>query len=117
MLWADELESGRHEQGHEYLMDRNGKKCCLGVLCQMAVEAHVIPRPIEDESGATAFGEDGDIHVLPEAVRQWADMRSHAGRLDKSDDGGFKDSLIRKNDHGSTFPEIAAIIREHWEGL
>ncbi len=117
MLWADELESGKHEQGHEYLMDRNGKKCCLGVLCQMAVEAHVIPQPREYESSHTAFGEHRDIHILPEEVRRWADMRSQSGRMEKVDEAGFKDSLIRKNDHGSTFPEIAAIIREHWEEL
>lgn len=33
--WVAALRSGKYEQGHEYL-NKDGKFCCLGVLCDVA---------------------------------------------------------------------------------
>lgn len=41
--WVEALRSGKYIQGRVYLA-KNGKHCCLGVLCEVAGEAptHVI---------------------------------------------------------------------------
>ena len=35
--WVAKLRSGEYEQGKGYLND-DGKMCCLGVLCEVAIE-------------------------------------------------------------------------------
>ena len=34
--WVKALRSGRYKQGKGYLQDKDGKNCCLGVLCRIS---------------------------------------------------------------------------------
>lgn len=104
--WALALESGKYTQGTGRLKAR-GNHCCLGVLCELALESG-LPLEVEDsgeDGGITRFDDSAD--VLPGAVIEWADMKSAVGIYDG--DGELTDD----NDLDTTFPEIATIIREH----
>lgn len=113
--WCAELESGKHNQGQGYLhrIDRTGHemKCCLGVLCGIAVEAGVIPAPsARSENGGLVYqyGEMANGGVLPQEVKDWAGITWDNGTY------GEDATLSAKNDRGATFPEIAQIIREEF---
>lgn len=80
-LWAEALLSGEFEQTTGLLHEVGGGLCCLGVLCEVAVKAGVIPAPDTTEDGAYQYGQyagpSGDIahtstSVLPLAVVEWA---------------------------------------------
>lgn len=118
-LWIAELESGKHNQGRGFLhrIDSSGleERCCLGVLCKLAVEAGVIGPPIDrPESGCTIFGYgSGDevtanFGVLPYEVKQWAGITWDNGTY------GEDATLSAQNDRGWTFEQIAQVIREEF---
>lgn len=87
--WLEALESGKYEQGKNYLK-RDSKFCCLGIVCDLAGFAH---------------GE-WDVH-LPDALTEQYGFFTNFGEVD----GGARDSLVCRNDTGSSFAEIAAFIR------
>lgn len=97
-LWADALESGEYKQGHGALRDNEDRFCCLGVLCDLAVKAGVIPEPSQYHSGYT-YGIDSAL--LPREVQQWA--------------GWFGQTrLINMNDGlRNRFKTIAKYVREN----
>ena len=122
--WVDELRSGKWKQGDgrlatgpDYFAEsKEVRYCCLGVLCEMAVESGIISR-FSTHSRGYAYGKsemDSRICLLPVAVIDWAGF--------SEDEGGLNDdpmiecpdrSPIRcsaANDHGATFPEIASMI-------
>src|SRR5262249_13225214 len=72
--WVAALRSGKWRQGREALQDARGRLCCLGVLCEIAVEDGVIPAPEESELGTWLYGEDFE-HLRP-SVRDWAGLSS-----------------------------------------
>lgn len=105
MLWADELESGRWTQAVGCLKD-GGSYCCLGILCE-------ISKPLVKNAELYSLQETIDNRrSLPEMVMDACGVKSRFGRI-KS----IQESLDLLNDEGKTFPEIADIIREHWEEL
>lgn len=114
--WLDELESGRYRQGQSRL--RTGDSfCCLGVACQMAVGAGVIPPPERGEdpdAGALVYTYAGERFFLPAEVQAWLGMRTRQGFLSSlaQEPGDESASLANMNDAGATFAEIAAVARE-----
>jgi hypothetical protein len=78
-LWLAALRSGEYEQGGAYL-NRNGKFCCLGVLCDLAVKAGVDIDIVEhsdaqeDEDRATTY--DANYSSLPLSVTDWSGVGS-----------------------------------------
>lgn len=103
-LWAQALESGKYKQGTGQLAvetDGGLLHCCLGVACEVAMETGVL---------ATYDPDDGDLAAYS-SVQERLGLRH--------DDGfyGEDDSLVKDNDTGGTFPEIAAIIRAEPAGL
>jgi len=121
-IWALALESGLYEQGKGHLVLHHPssgppKYCCLGVLCDLANKAGVkTPFGAAQENalpglGGWNFGTNGAN--LPDCVTEWAGMDSASGDFGP----GSIDSLMIHNDNGDSFPEIAAIIREHVEEL
>ena len=44
--WTTALRSGEYEQGNGVLRTIDNTYCCLGVLCELAVKANVIPVPV-----------------------------------------------------------------------
>lgn len=117
--WQRRLRSGEYQQGQGYLK-RDGNHCCLGVLCEQAVEAGIVESEL---SAAYMPGDDiydfgGSAVTLPFEVAVWAGL-TRDGQEQWDDDlaacGGYDlgFSLAEDNDdHGKSFEEIADIIEE-----
>lgn len=125
--WVAALRSGEYRQAKDYLARTNDDGqvvgyCCLGVLCEIAVQEEAIapPSPINYEG---SLWYDGDDVVLPESVAAWAGLdsedpavprpegaREHPSFLSRGED---KTTLASLNDGGFTFAQIADLIEEH----
>lgn len=111
--WLDALRGSEYTQGASYL-NREGKMCCLGVLCDLATK---------DGCGAwvvDAYGEDkaslfeGFTRTLPEQVREWAGLSRDFGDTGDLPDGS---ELAGLNDVGTPFADIADIIEKNTIGV
>lgn len=74
--WVSALRSGEYEQGRGRL-ERDGKFCCLGVLCDLAVKAGVAKR-VDDVhllDGGVGFASLGNPMDSSAATPPWAVMR------------------------------------------
>ena len=117
--WVAKLRSGEIEQGTGYLGRSTGERCCLGILCDMAVEAGVIRPPTEKGGGLPyllyAGTEDieGFVSVLPDVVMVWAGMKTRVGTYTSDSCAGDHQSLSQKNDTGHDFKYIADTIEAH----
>lgn len=96
--WVEALESGRFKQGTRALAPTSDTRCCLGVACELAIEAGVLDAYQPD---------DGTLYPYPEVTR-WLGLRSSAGSYGRTE-------LTYDNDSGKSFAEIAQIIRTHPE--
>lgn len=114
--WANRLESGRYRRGHGYLRratEDGDEYCCLGVLCEIAVEAGIVIRR-GSSRGTSAYGRVDGLTTnscLPEAVAEWAQV-TRMGELRVMDPevGG---SLVYLNDGAMwSFEKIAQVIRD-----
>lgn len=114
-IWLDRLESGDNYQITSKLGNPDGGRCCLGVLCDIAVEEGVINPP--DIVGGEYLKYGDQLAVLPQVVMDWAGLEYNNGGFatdpDKNPDY-MDDALSYQNDIGKTFPEIAQIIRERF---
>jgi len=102
--WIKALRSKTYKQGRNCLRNCTNEYCCLGVLCDIAVQNGVIPPPILSLS--TKFQYDGETtHYLPIRVQQWASFS-------ESDPYSFSlgGKLSASNDKGVTFDTIANAI-------
>lgn len=110
--WVAALESGKYVQGKGLLRDTDGKYCCLGVLCDLAVEEGIVSKV--DDGGATFYGVDatplsGRSALLPSEVMAWSGMAFPDGFMPSQDL-----SLTMLNDtFGREFDQIAEMIRTH----
>lgn len=96
--WVADLRSGRWEQGRGQLAPTETSRCCLGVLCELAVDDGVVERvPVQSHGTALMYGHA--LALLPGAVCAYAE----AGW---NEVGG----LAGLNDRGATFAEIADVI-------
>ena len=132
--WALALESGKYTQTEGMLKNKNGH-CCLGVLCELALESGVPLKEVplsEDESELEATGIfpeqfglttddistfDGKSEVLPDAVKDWAELTSACGLFNRLDYTKPAMALSIENDLGASFKKIAALIRKHVDEL
>lgn len=111
--WVAALRSGAYQQAKYKLRNSDDGFCCLGVLCELAVQAKVIELPIQIYRGYT-YGQSnagGYTAQLPPVVAQWAGITSN------SYGSKPEQNLIHHNDDnhdGKTFKEIADIIEEHF---
>ena len=113
--WANRLDSGKYLQGKNGL-NVDGRYCCLGVACEMAVEAGVIPRGTRIGGFMEyGIGDNSSTAVLPPAVREWLEMDSSNGYIGGGDYTGCELTVL--NDNDTEVPRLAVIIREHWEWL
>ena len=110
--WVEALRSGDYAQGTGYLRRRDDTYCCLGVACELAVNAGVIPAPTL--GNATYFyGKSGDYAGLPDEVREWLGIEGALGQYTENGCG----TLAHDNDNGVTFEDIAAFIENNFERL
>lgn len=111
--WVAALRSGQYKQGTCNLVTRGKKEdqfCCLGVLCDMAVRAGIIPKPELPGVGNT-YEYEGMTGLPSKKVREWAGLINGAGTSLEYH------SLASLNDEGKTFKHIAKIIESEPEGL
>lgn len=131
-LWVEALESGKHKQTTGYLSITDGKlatkkadglrtkviptgECCLGVLCEVAIEHGVVVQ-VTEKDGIKSYG--GHTADLPQQVKRWAGLvRSDGGYLRPGKAGGLEKSLASDNDEGKSFTTIAQTIRSRPVGL
>lgn len=76
--WLEALRSGDYQQTDAYL-SRDNRYCCLGVLCEIALEDGVVRKQQPcDSPGEEYFNpkavEDYSGKVLPEVVSAWASL-------------------------------------------
>jgi hypothetical protein len=106
-LWLAALRSGEYAQGSQRLRHSDDTFCCLGVLCDLAVKAGVIPEPERVELGSYEYGAHSNSAFLPDEVAQWADVDRFG---QKYDDTETSYDLAQMNDGGATFEAIAAVV-------
>ncbi len=106
-LWLANLRDPSAKQIKGQLGDANGGRCCLGVLCDIAVNQGIVSLPRRDSNGLLWY-EETKVS-LPVVVQDWAGVRSHGqGRM------GRQLPLAELNDDGKTFAEIADVIEEEF---
>src|SRR5882672_52843 len=110
--WVEKLLYGGIKQRKFMLGTTDGKRCCLGVLCDIAVEDGVIRPPHTLHEGNDTLYYETVVGQLPETVMEWADMADAGGAYNNAGN-----ALYRDNDHGFSFTEIADIIEAHVEEL
>lgn len=111
-LWVDALRSGEYHQTKDRLKSDDGY-CCLGVLCELAVEAGVIPPFVNEEFGWVIHAES-DSHVeavLPWEVAEWSGLGDNNPLIQLSS-YDFPVPISDPNDAGMPFEEIAKLIEE-----
>lgn len=114
--WVARLRSGQDEQGKGELRSDDDKKCCLGVLCEIAVEDGIIAPPVL-QYGAYVY--DGHYHsFLPPKVQKWAGLDDGNPVVRYAEDHDGRAPLGSLNDSdGDYIPEfdflkIADLIEE-----
>ena len=115
-LWLTALRSGDYKQGKGAL-NKNGKFCCLGVLCDLAVKAGVTG----EVHGArfteeVRYGLPTEVQrfgIPPMSIIKWSGMMNSTGLLGDPIwvDGSMCNDLPSLNDMaGYTFLQIADVI-------
>lgn len=115
--WIAALRSGEYTQtqGHlKYEWMDDVRYCCLGVLCELAIQDGVAVDVRQDGSTVLFNGEEA---ILPENVQLWAGLKTCTGIvLDSDEDARTSLSayeLSAMNDHGDDFDTIAKVIEEN----
>lgn len=112
--WVQALRSGSYEQGRGRLASQDGKFCCLGVLCEVAVEDGLAITKMLSAGNTIRYDRAADYPPL--SVIAWLDVD---GLLDPvipyfEGTGGNLLTLDYLNDHGFTFDQIADLIEWRW---
>lgn len=116
-IWVEALKSGEYKQGRgslHYTVGTDDLFCCLGVLCDLAVKAGIIPAPTVDKSALSdvTYYYDGNGFTLPEPVQDWAEIDAN-GRLPKESEYPANNNYLSKqNDGGVSFERIAGMIED-----
>ncbi len=108
-LWIEALESGDYKQCKHRL--RVGDEyCCLGVLCELAIKAKIIPEveSIGILDGTVQYRYNGYTADLPATVVRWAGLNGPDPMISSEEE-----TLAGLNDDGMTFEKIADIIKEN----
>lgn len=134
--WIERLESGEVEQVREVLGDEHGARCCLGVLCDVAIDMGLDSIKWQDgvlfvrrdncddyvhtfiERSSECWHEYGDGD-LPDVVVRWAGLSEADPLIDpeyaEGDGDGPRDgkAINANDDRELSFKEIAALIRQN----
>lgn len=119
---VEALRSGDYKQTSGRLRRNEDKFCCLGVMCDKYHEITGDGRWTLgglDELDIFEAGDIADVNYasgsdLPDVVRDWVGLKGWAGSYGNDTE---TTSLMRLNDTGKTFAEIADIIESEPEGL
>lgn len=121
--WTEALRSGTYTQGVGQLRDKANNYCCLGVLCEVAVQEGVIP-PARIFEGWTDYGfgngpaNDTRTGVLPPSVQEWAFEDYKPVTEDRV--SNFEDPILGdhhasnwNDDYDATFVKIADLVEAY----
>lgn len=124
-LWIDALLNGKRQQGRGAL-NRDGKFCCLGVLCDILVEQ----LGLDVKTGGADGCPDGDCTTcnsvryynnnssyLPGVVAEFAGIDYQGkipGPIEVKGVVYQHYTLAELNDDGWTFEQIAEVIKEQF---
>jgi hypothetical protein len=97
--WVEALRSGKFKQGKDCLKSDFGH-CCLGVLCEISGDVEWESRP--SSMYKAIIGNSTSISFLPFALARRAAISAE-----------MTDRLVRMNDNGAPFPEIADYIEKN----
>jgi hypothetical protein len=111
--WIRALRSGKFKQGKSVLATVDGKFCCLGIACELAVKAGIIRPKRRNSEGNFVYGANNRKY-LPTTVQKWLGLTDNEGPFKKE---GINSSLSEENDRGVTFKKIADIIESEPDGL
>lgn len=133
--WLKALRSGEFPQSRNSLhrveasADIPAGFCCLGVLCEIAVQDEVVTKELHEFGVAETYG-DGHVAFLPEEVVSWAGLSAFSDsdqgptfRLREVDDLLTEEefhivrqmslshvTVVDLNDNGVSFDTIAKVI-------
>lgn len=110
-LWVDALRSGKYKQGKHVLRTRENSFCCLGVLCEVAINNGCSIKVYNNNFYYLYNGVNG---ILPDKVMKWAEMNSSTGKYRPNQN---ENNLTDLNDSGKSFEEIANVIERFYKQL
>lgn len=100
--WTTALRSGQYEQGQGQLK-KDGKFCCLGVLCDVVGFDLDQPRPdVTSGFARRLWGSASGLGITPPVLSDLLPFN-------------LRNQLANLNDAGRTFPEIADRIEQFVE--
>ena len=102
--WVSALRSGEYQQG-QYCLRKEDKFCCLGVLCDLYGKENNVEWNLVNNGHNYEFQEFESY--LPYSVRKWAGVEGCNPIVNDEES-----TLVRLNDGGSTFNEIADVIEK-----
>lgn len=105
--WADAIESERYPRAVGYL-NIGGCLCYNGVLCEVAAEAGVVERHVQDRGDLVGYGAHQDIEFLPKEVIQWSGLPSYSPTVKMVHITSHNDVL------GTSPAAMAKLIREEF---
>lgn len=123
--WVKALRSGEYEQTTGRLSRTNqhtdsASFCCLGVLCELALEEGVITKSLDPDAASYTYGDsdDGDDMFPTVKVAAWSGMADWVVE-DPDADPDFDEPEIGlatlNDDRGLSFTEIADLIESTYE--
>ena len=119
--WIQMLRSGKFTQTKRYLArkEKNNQDysyCCLGVLCELMIkETGKKSLKIREIDQHKEYGIENVSGVLPKEVKEWSGIKNAAVNYLNSENKPL--SLVRDNDSGKSFKQIANIIKHHWKEM
>jgi hypothetical protein len=99
--WVEALRSDKYKQGRTYLRDKRERFCCLGVLCDLYDPNGWVDG--NEAEGIYQYDDDFERRrsIPPMKVQDWAKIQFN---------GGIISRLVKMNDEGKSFGEIAEYI-------
>ena len=79
-LWVKALRSRKYEQGVAGLNSDDKRYCCLGVLCEVAMQ-NGLSLTKDDDTDSEWVEYDGDAEQLPQSVADWVGLDSKIGSM------------------------------------
>lgn len=108
--WLDALRSNKYQQGR-YFLQRKGKFCCLGVLCEIAEVPAVLTQDAtytEEIAEGKLYAYDGNTSCPNPILLEKLGLGStDYSRME------IVDQLTKMNDNGQSFEEIADYIEKN----
>jgi hypothetical protein len=106
-MWVRALRSGKYGWGKRSLNPKEGRYCCLGVLCEVAIKQGIIS------------SYNPGIGYLPDDVIKWVGLSGKYGKFGSPNPLYGGESLVEINDSSKRNPflKISNIIDKSPEGL